>query len=245
MRRDEVRDSDIYALGRSQVEALMTLRWVHERTSNGRPRSPRDGAGLSADAGSHRQRIWRWGGGIAAAVLAVLAFLIWGPIGFGSGPLTVYAPSGGQTLGPANRDWGLFIGIEAGNSGAVVDAVTVTGGNGYPGPRVLSAWTISADPGSCGGTWPWSGPDNLFSACARGRLHPLIGQALPGNNPGVDMVLKIGLPADTSGCWVATSLIVHYHVGIRHYTVTSRGSFSACKTHSAEDRAAQALGLPT
>jgi len=172
----------------------MTLRWVHGRTSTGRSRSPRAGAGPTADAESRRPRLWRWGGGVAAAALAVLAFLIWGPIGFGRGPLTVYAPSGGQLLGPSNRAWGLFVGIEAGNSGAVVDAVTVTGGNGYPGPRVLSAWIISTESGSCGGTWPWSGPDNLFSACASGRLRPLIGQVLPGNNPGVDMVLKIGPP---------------------------------------------------
>lgn len=245
MRSDKVRDSDVYALGRSQVEALMTLRWVHERTSDGRSRSHRVGAWLSADAGSRRRRLWRWGGGVAAAALAVLAFLIWGPIGFGSGPLVVYAPSGGQLLGPSNRAWGLFVGIEAGNSGAVVDAVAVSGGSGYPGPHVLSLWTISTESGSCGGTWPWSGPDNLFSSCASGRLRPLIGQALPGNNPGVDMVLKIGPPVGTSGCWVATSLIVHYHVGIRHYTVTSSGSFAACKTHSAENWAAQALRLPT
>jgi hypothetical protein len=57
------------------------------------------------------------------------------------------------------------------------------------------------------------------------------------------MVLKIGPPADASGCWVATSMTVHYHVGIRYYTVTSRESFAACKTRSDENAAADAIGL--
>lgn len=70
--------------------------------------------------------------------LLVAAFLLWGPIGPGSGPLTVYVPSGGQILGPRDRAWGLAVGMQAGNSGAVIDQVKVVGGAGYGEPRVLS-----------------------------------------------------------------------------------------------------------
>jgi hypothetical protein len=221
----------------------MRLAWVH-----GRPRARAD---PPRRRGIRLGWSWRWAAGVAGLALASAAFLLWGPVGLGSGPLTVFAPSGGQLLGvriqgipEQNRAWGLMVGLQAGSSGAVIDSVAVAGGGGYSRPDVLSAWTVSARPGSCAGDWPWSGPESILSFCAAGSLQHLIGQRLPGNNPGVDMVLKIGPPAGASGCWAATSMTVHYHVGIRHYTVTSHGSFAACKTRSEESAAADALGLP-
>jgi len=219
----------------------MRLAWVHGRTRVDPPRRREIRIGWSR----------RWAAGVAGFAFAAAAFLLWGPIGLGSGPLTVFAPAGGQLLGvrldgvrEQNRAWGLIVGLQAGNSGAVIDSVSVAGGAGYPRPHVLSAWTVSARPGQCGGDFPWSGPESILSFCAAGSLHHLIGQRLPGDNPGVYIVLKIGPPADASGCWVATSMTVHYHVGIRHYTVASRGSFAACKTRSEESAAADAIGLP-
>jgi hypothetical protein len=185
---------------------------------------------------------WRWIAAVAIASLAAAAFLIWGPIGLGSGPLTVDAPSGGQMLGLQDQAWGMMVPVQAGNSGAVIDQVSVVGGAGYSGPHVLSILEVSDRPGQCGGTFPWVGPESILSTCAVGGLHRLIGSPLPGDNPGVDMVIKVGPPAGASGCWTATAIAVHYHVGIRHYTVTSAANFAACKTATEEHSADLALG---
>src|SRR5215813_6990762 len=81
---------------------------------------------------------WRWITAVVIVSFLAVAFLLWGPIGFGSGPLTVDAPSGGQILGPRDQPWGLVVGIQAGTSRPVIDQVTVVGGAGYSGPHVLS-----------------------------------------------------------------------------------------------------------
>jgi hypothetical protein len=167
-----------------------------------------------------------------------------GPVGFGSGPLTVFALSGGQIVGARDQDWGMKVPVQAGSSGAVIDQVAVVGGAGYQGPRVLSVLAVADRPGQCGGTWPWAGPESLLRTCAIGGVHRLIGIGLPGDNPGVDMVIKVGPPVSNTGCWTATAIVVHYHVGIRHYTVTSPADFAACKTTAEEHHADLALGQP-
>jgi hypothetical protein len=194
---------------------------------------------------SRRGRLGRWLAGALIASLAVAAFAAWGPIGLGSGPLTVFAPGGGQILGPQSRAWGMMVPVLAGGSGAVIDRVTVAGGDGYRGPRVLAILEVADRPGQCGGTFPWNGPESILSTCATGGLHRLIGVRLPGNNPGVVMVIKIGPPVGGSSCWTETAVVVHYHVGIRHYTVTSAGDFAACTTAAQEDNADLALGQPS
>jgi hypothetical protein len=178
------------------------------------------------------------------AGLVTAAFLIWGPIGIGSGPLIVDAPSGGQLLGPQNQEWGMMVPVQAGHSGAVIDHVAVLGGAGYVGPHVLSVLEVADKPGQCGGTFPWRGSLSILSTCAAGGLHRLIGVPLPGDNPGADMVIKIGPPTSPSGCWTAMAIVVSYHVGIRHYTVTTPGNFDACRTPAEEHNADLALGQP-
>jgi hypothetical protein len=196
---------------------------------------------------SRRARFWTVG---ILAVLLVGAFLAWGPIGLGSGPLTVNFPSGGQQLnstgnGQADRSWGWFIPSQGESSGAVVDSVSIPRTRRYPGPRVLSLWFVNSRGGGCGGMWPWSGRNGLRS-CAQGTLRHLIGQSLPAHKQrGVlFLVVRIAPPSSPSGCWVAASIIVHYHVGIRHYTVTSNPGvpFIACKTSSEFAAANRAFG---
>jgi hypothetical protein len=194
---------------------------------------------------SRRRVLGRWLAAAMIAGLAAAAFVVWGPIGLGSGPLTVYGPSGGQILGPRNQAWGMMVPVLAGESGAVIDQVTVAGGDGYRGPRVLSILEVADRPGQCGGTFPWEGSQSILSTCAIGGLHRLIGIRLPGDNPGVIMVIKVGPPASGSSCWTVTAVAVHYHVGIRHYTVTSPGNFAACKTAAQEHNADLALGQPS
>jgi hypothetical protein len=170
-------------------------------------------------ARSRRGRLGRWLALAVIASLAAAAFVAWGPIGLGSGPLAVSAPGGGQILGLRNQAWGIMVPIEAGGSRAVIDRVTVAGGDGYGGPRVLSILEVAGRPGQCGGTFPWNGPESILNTCAP--------------------------PVSGSSCWTLTAVAVHYHVGIRHYTVTSAADFAACKTAAQEQYADIALGQPS
>jgi hypothetical protein len=120
--------------------------------------------------------------------------------------------------------------------------VKVVGGAGYSGPDLLSDLGAGVRDGQCGGTFPWEGPERLLSDCGIGGLHRLTGVQLPGDNPGVNMILKIGPPAGLGGCWVVTAIVVHYHVGIRHYMLISTGDFAACKTVAETHNADLALG---
>jgi hypothetical protein len=191
-----------------------------------------------------RRALSRWVAAVVIAGLAAAAFLAWGPIGLGPGPLVVYTPGGGQILGARSQPWGLMVPLQAGNTGAIIDQVVVTGGSGYTGPRVLSIREVADRPGQCGGAFPWRGPQSILSFCAAGGLRPLLGNPLPPDDPGADMVIKIAPPGSPDGCWVVTAITVHYHVGIRHYTVTSTGPFDACKTAAEEHNADMALGQP-
>jgi hypothetical protein len=203
----------------------------------------RDGSVRGLVPARTRRVLWRrWIAVVLITSLAAVAFLVWGPIGLGSGPLVVYVPSGGQILGERDQAWGMLVPVQAGNSGAVIDQVSVVGGDGYRGPRVLSIREVADRPGQCGGTFPWQGPRSILSSCAIGGLHRLIGIPLPADNPGADMVIKVGPPGGPSGCWTAIEFVVHYHVGIRHYTVTSTGKFAACKTPAEEHSAGLAIG---
>jgi hypothetical protein len=75
---------------------------------------------------------------LAAGLLAIGAFLLWGPIGLGNGPLSaaVYATVGGPYSG--SGPVGFVIPIHnSGNAPAVIDGVDLIGGTHYPGPHVL------------------------------------------------------------------------------------------------------------
>jgi hypothetical protein len=76
----------------------------------------------------------------------------------------------------------------------------VVGAAAYGGPRVLSVLDVASRPGQCGGTWPWQGVESILSACAIGGAHRLVGTPPPGDDPGVDMVIKVAPPGSRSGC---------------------------------------------
>jgi hypothetical protein len=35
-------------------------------------------------------------------------------------------------------------------------------------------------------------------------------------------------PPGRAGCWTVTAIVIHYHVGIRHYTATQAADLTAC-----------------
>src|SRR6266496_2880516 len=78
-------------------------------------------------------RLWRTLLAAAALAAAVGAFLAWGPIGLGNGPLSV---GGGADYGPDPKLAPLAVldPVEAGGTGAVIDSVALVGGS-YPAPR--------------------------------------------------------------------------------------------------------------
>ena len=198
-------------------------------------------------------RYWPYAGGLAAALLAVGAFLAWGPVGMGSGPLSVASLDASQVLGTKVQPWGLFIELDAGQSGAVIDRVTLLGGRGYRPPRVIALWADSDE--ECGGMFPWRGQTSILRSCAPGGLTQLLGKAVPAVSvaapdgvdhryPGIAAVVEVG-PPGPGGCWVVTSVVIHYHVGIRHYATTTPETLAACETDQERDAAQTTLGLGT
>jgi hypothetical protein len=69
---------------------------------------------------------------------------------------------------------------DAGRSGAVIDCIAVQSGGSSRAPRIIS---IKGDrQQDCGGTWPLTGRQNFYHACAAGGLVPLLGRAVPASS---------------------------------------------------------------
>jgi hypothetical protein len=178
---------------------------------------------------------------IAAVVLvAVGAFLLWGPIGLGNGPLNVQigAVQGSIANGPVAFALPLH---NSGGALAVVDGVELIGGTRFPGPRLLGLEVLTNS--NCGGAWPAraAGPGFVFVHCGGRYAGPLIGHGF-GPDPAR---IFFGWPAAAEaaapppgGCWVMTKVVVHYHVGIRHYAATDSYPISVCRSHAKDANAA-------
>jgi len=186
---------------------------------------------------------------VAAALAAVGAFLAWGPVGVGPGPIG-NAVSGMGFGDPVSRTQPtIFLApIDAGRSGAVIDSIVVLSDGSYPAPHVIS---IQGDRSQvCGGAWPLRGSQNFYRGCAGGGLVPLLGRAVPAKSrvdvpglgpvtyPGISAAIKVA-PPGRAGCWMATSIVIHYHVGIRHYTATHTISETACSSKAQLEAAQQ------
>jgi hypothetical protein len=167
----------------------------------------------------------------AAGLLAAGAFLLWGPIGLGNGPLSTglgYGEGWVHAGGPV----GLVIPIyNSGDSSAVVDGLDLISGTSYPGPHVLGLVVLTSD--TCMGTWPARQEAGGFvlvdCGSARGAS-PLVGHAIGPTRPvsrGFPAAAEIAAPRPGT-CWVMTKVVVHYHVGIRHYSATEPSSIAVC-----------------
>ena len=85
----------------------------------------------------------------------------------------------------------------------------------------------------CGGAWPaHPSGDGFRMGCGGPYDGPLIGRAIgftftrpvPAGFPAAAEVA--GPPP--GGCWVMTEVVIHYHVGIRHYTATDPYELAVC-----------------
>jgi hypothetical protein len=176
---------------------------------------------------------------LAAAGVLVLAgaFLLWGPIGLGNGPLGVQmgATQGGSdpTTGPVVISIPLY---NTGHGLAVVDAVDLIGRTRYPGPRVLRLEIVAE---VCLGAWPTrpASRSAVAERCSRDK-GSLIGHAIGamhGISAGFPGAAEIAAPPARS-CWVMTEVVVHYHVGIRHYAATSPYDMVVCAANAARQQ---------
>ena len=174
-----------------------------------------------------------------ALMLAAGAFLAWGPIGLGNGPLAMSA-GGEQGWADMGRVPAVLV-IPVSNNGdrpAVIDGVQFLGHAGYPAPAVFAVRAITYT--NCAGGWPLRtgphGPIFVPADCGANDLGPLIGHAVPsGTDPPVIEAVAAARPPAPDSCWALTAIVVHYHVGIRHYSATSADAFAVCAGQAASD----------
>jgi hypothetical protein len=184
----------------------------------------------------------------AVGLLFITAFLLCGPVGLGNGPLSV---SAGGTEGWADaRDAPVGFVIPVQNSGdgpAVIDGVDLIGGTTYSSPRVLGLEVLTS--GKCGGAWPAHQASKGFTlaGCGGTSAGPLAGHAFGPTHPvffGYPAAAEVTAPP-AGTCWVLTKIVVHYHVGIRHYSATDPFQLAVCVHPGQIDsamKAAQAAG---
>lgn len=95
----------------------------------------------------------------------------------------------------------------------------------------------------CGGAWRLTGRQNFYASCASGGLVPLIGKPLPASshlqNPGLAAADYPGIgaaietaPPGPAGCWTVIAVVIHYHVGIRHYAAAQVLNMTECWSKS-------------
>lgn len=166
----------------------------------------------------------------AAGLLATGAFLLWGPIGLGNGPLSTGLDYGSGAVHPGSPVGFVIPIYNSGDSPAVVDGLDLISGTSYPGPHVLRLEVLTS--GACGGTWPVRQAVRGFvlAGCGGADAGPLIGRAVGPTHPvspGFPAAAEIAAPRPGT-CWVMTKVVVHYHVGIRHYSATGPSGLAVC-----------------
>lgn len=172
----------------------------------------------------------------AVGLLAIGAFLLWGPIGLGNGPLSAGSGSTQGWSDSGRGPVGLVIPIQnSGDAPAVIDGLDLIGGTRYPGPRVLRLEVLTS--GTCGGAWPARPAGRGFAlvGCGGTDAGLLIGHAFNRTRPAwFAFAAAAEVTAPRSGtCWVMTKIVVHYHVGIRHYSASDPSPLAVC-AHSGQ-----------
>lgn len=180
---------------------------------------------------------WRWrrvaaAAAIAIVVLAALAF--WGPVGLGNGPLSVPIASGGYGAPGALGRPSVYV-VPLTNSAAgtaVIDSVDVMFAPGYPTGHVLSVSVGRYVDVQCTDL----GPATSLAGCVESALSPASGFAVPATRDATEntlgLVIEVAGPAE-SHCTVIAKIVLHYHLGIRHYAGSyPQGVVSVCGPHA-------------
>ena len=175
------------------------------------------------------RRYRRWLAATALAVAMAGAFLAWGPIGLGNGPL--WLPAGGYVYGWTEPHiepvvYVLPIG-NAGHGAAIIDSVGVTGSPRFAPSILRQALTGYMAGYDCTALGAFSGHTSALAGCVQPLLKSAAGTVIPvGTYPPrraprgqAALVLKLAGPRP-GRCWEITSVVVRYHIGIRHYVGT-------------------------
>jgi len=183
---------------------------------------------------SPRSRWQRWRRAVIAAgvaVLAIVAILLWGPVGLGAGPLFVGELDAAGAPDPGSEALGMLIPVRnSSHDPAVIDSIRLVGRSSFPGPSVIrrEAWSVA----NCLGAWPVPAGARSFVAadCHGESVGPLVGHAFGFTkpvSPGYGAAFEVS-PAKAGSCWVLTDVVVHYHVGAKHYSTTDPDDVAAC-----------------
>src|SRR5260370_20167480 len=167
------------------------------------------------------RRRWSWSRlrwyfiGALVTLLAVGAFLLWGPIGIGNGPLSM-----GNWGGQSNDDRGMGpVGtvipiLNRGDAPAVVDAVQLVNETQYLAPHLISLELLTS--GKCGGAWPAraTGHGFVIVGCGGTDAGPVVGHTFaPAHGILVGYPATAFLcPAQPRGCRVPARVIEPYDV---------------------------------
>jgi hypothetical protein len=167
---------------------------------------------------------------IVVAVLAVGAFLEWGPIGLGNGPLVMAMTGDGYGSTSSRQPVAIWTPFDnLGGSALVVDSVQLIGNSSYPAPQVLAMEEMSNP--ECGNLTPVRTIAAGFvigGGCSDRPLGRLVGRAI-GNTDSRPLWAAFELkPPRPGACWLMTRIVVRYHIGIRHYVSSDPYIEAAC-----------------
>lgn len=148
---------------------------------------------------------------------------------------------------PGLRPIGTIIPVNnSGGAPAVIDAVQLVGNTRYPGPRLIALELLTS--GKCGGAWPArsAGHGFVLAGCGGTDDGPVIGHTF-GPTPAVGFGYPAAAelaPPKAGSCWVLTAVVVHYHVGIRHYVATDPDGLVVCADIAGLKAATNGLSRP-
>lgn len=193
-------------------------------------------------------RTWRIFVSVLAGLAAIGAFLVCGPVPIGSGPLHIDWGMDDVALVSGTDPSAITVPLNAGSSGAAVDGIAIATSRRYPAPAIIALHS-NRDVEGCGSPFPLTGPDSYYVKCAYGgpgTIGPLIGRQIPVSStvqaprsiqtqPGIGAMIVVA-PPQGAPCWTVTSIAVHYHVGLKHYTATVAVNMVACSTQRAAQR---------
>lgn len=172
-----------------------------------------------------------WLAASAAGLAAVSALLAWGPVGLGNGPLWLPTASSGTYGWSQQRIGSVAYVLPLGNHGqsaAIIDSIGVTYRQGFTPPALLRALTGHMTGYGCTALGAVSGPQSAMAGCVQSDLQVVSRATIPaGTYPDFGrsrkhqpaLVLELAGPGPMQ-CWDITSIVVHYHVGIRYYSGT-------------------------
>jgi hypothetical protein len=180
----------------------------------------------------------------AAGLVAFGAFLLWGPIGLGNGPLSTAVDYGLGAVRPSGPAGFVIPIYNSGDSSAVVDGLDLISGTSYPSPHVLGLEVLTS--GACMGAWPvrQAAGGFVLVGCGGTDAGPLVGHSVGPTHsvgPGFPAAVEIAAPRPGT-CWVMTKVVVHYHVGIRHYSATESSQLAVCADSAQVNAAMKAAG---